>query len=376
MMAETCERLVAAGLPLWRVGVFVRTLHPDIFGRNFIWRPGAEVEVGTVGFQHSGSAGISQSARCRSCSARARRCRARVDDPDSGRFPDRRRHARRGRHRLHRAAAAVHRRLGPRLELDHEAAGRLHRRAARPRCARWCAALARVVEIIQWRRTVVAAARHLCRQPRRRANPERPDPARPYRDHECRDLAVRSARFYRAVGPAAGRDRGRYPEQLFRLPGRRDQGAWRRGAEIHGRRAARGVSDRRICRRLPAGLQPRAGSRPRIPRQRRGDALSDRRRPSSASASASRCMSGKFCTAISAAATGSTSPASVPPSIWRRGWRRSPAKLSRTIVASAGFAGICAGGWDDLGEFPIAGFSKAERVYGLLDEEAAAADDG
>jgi adenylate cyclase len=37
-------------------------------------------------------------------------------------------------------------------------------------------------------------------------------------------------------------------------------------------------------------------------------------------------------------------------------------------VASAGFAGICPGGWADLGEFPIAGFSKAERVYGLLDE--------
>jgi adenylate cyclase len=33
MMAETCERLVQAGLPLWRVGVFVRTLHPDIYGR-------------------------------------------------------------------------------------------------------------------------------------------------------------------------------------------------------------------------------------------------------------------------------------------------------------------------------------------------------
>ncbi|MDB5581584.1 MAG: adenylate/guanylate cyclase protein, partial [Bradyrhizobium sp.] len=50
MMSETCERLVAAGLPLWRVGVFVRTLHPDIYGRNFIWRPGAEVEIGTVDF--------------------------------------------------------------------------------------------------------------------------------------------------------------------------------------------------------------------------------------------------------------------------------------------------------------------------------------
>jgi adenylate cyclase len=43
-------------------------------------------------------------------------------------------------------------------------------------------------------------------------------------------------------------------------------------------------------------------------------------------------------------------------------------RLRRTVVASEGFAGICSGGWSDLGEFPIAGFSKAQRVYGLLDE--------
>ena len=48
-------------------------------------------------------------------------------------------------------------------------------------------------------------------------------------------------------------------------------------------------------------------------------------------------------------------------------------KLRRTIVASEGFAGICSGGWSDLGEFPIAGFSRAQRVYGLYDEQAAAA---
>src|SRR4029078_10197064 len=48
-MAECCERMVAAGLPLWRVGVFVRTLHPEIYGRNFIWKPGAEVELRSGG---------------------------------------------------------------------------------------------------------------------------------------------------------------------------------------------------------------------------------------------------------------------------------------------------------------------------------------
>ena len=43
-------------------------------------------------------------------------------------------------------------------------------------------------------------------------------------------------------------------------------------------------------------------------------------------------------------------------------------RLHRIIVASEGFAGICSGEWRDLGEFPIAGFSRAERVYGLIDE--------
>jgi adenylate cyclase len=47
-------------------------------------------------------------------------------------------------------------------------------------------------------------------------------------------------------------------------------------------------------------------------------------------------------------------------------------RLHRTVVASAAFAQGCPGKWDDLGEFPIAGFSKAERVYGLSDEAAGA----
>ena len=50
MMAECSERLVQAGLPLWRVGVFVRKLHSEIIGWSFIWKPGEEVHVGTVDF--------------------------------------------------------------------------------------------------------------------------------------------------------------------------------------------------------------------------------------------------------------------------------------------------------------------------------------
>lgn len=45
VLAELCDRLVQAGIPLWRVSVFVRTLHPEIVGRRFIWQQGAGVTI-------------------------------------------------------------------------------------------------------------------------------------------------------------------------------------------------------------------------------------------------------------------------------------------------------------------------------------------
>jgi adenylate cyclase len=45
VLDELCRRLVAAGLPLWRVAVFVRTLHPNVMARRFIWRPDAPVQL-------------------------------------------------------------------------------------------------------------------------------------------------------------------------------------------------------------------------------------------------------------------------------------------------------------------------------------------
>jgi adenylate cyclase len=44
VLSAICERLTAAGLPLWRAVVFVRTLHPQILGRRFVWRP----DTGTI----------------------------------------------------------------------------------------------------------------------------------------------------------------------------------------------------------------------------------------------------------------------------------------------------------------------------------------
>ena len=50
VLGELCERLVAAGIPLSRVGVFVSTLHPDLFGRSFVWKRGIGVAVGEADF--------------------------------------------------------------------------------------------------------------------------------------------------------------------------------------------------------------------------------------------------------------------------------------------------------------------------------------
>src|SRR5438552_6868413 len=51
VLAQSCERLLGCGLPLWRVGVFVRTLHPNIPGRAFVWRAGEEVQVRPADFE-------------------------------------------------------------------------------------------------------------------------------------------------------------------------------------------------------------------------------------------------------------------------------------------------------------------------------------
>jgi adenylate cyclase len=86
MMTETCERMVAAGLPLWRVGVFVRTLHPNVVGRNFVWRPGAEIVVGTANYDVLDSPEFLSSPLAIVFNER-REIRARMDGPDANRFP-------------------------------------------------------------------------------------------------------------------------------------------------------------------------------------------------------------------------------------------------------------------------------------------------
>jgi adenylate cyclase len=51
VLAVLCERLVAAGVPLWRAAVFVRTLHPEVAGRRFIWRQGENVGISDLPYE-------------------------------------------------------------------------------------------------------------------------------------------------------------------------------------------------------------------------------------------------------------------------------------------------------------------------------------
>src|SRR3989440_3486404 len=51
VLAELCARLLTCGVPLWRVAVLVRTLHPEVIGRRFLWQFGAEVEMFTAPYE-------------------------------------------------------------------------------------------------------------------------------------------------------------------------------------------------------------------------------------------------------------------------------------------------------------------------------------
>jgi adenylate cyclase len=48
---QICERLTACGVPLAHGAVFVRTLHPEILGRRFLWQPGTGSEGLNLGHE-------------------------------------------------------------------------------------------------------------------------------------------------------------------------------------------------------------------------------------------------------------------------------------------------------------------------------------
>src|SRR5260370_735376 len=50
VLAELCDRLVRCDFPLWRAAVFVRTLHPNVMGRRFLWQFGNGVTTSEASF--------------------------------------------------------------------------------------------------------------------------------------------------------------------------------------------------------------------------------------------------------------------------------------------------------------------------------------
>lgn len=51
VIAELCDRLLDCGFPIWRVGLFILTLHPQIMGQRFLWTPGQPVDVEDGSFE-------------------------------------------------------------------------------------------------------------------------------------------------------------------------------------------------------------------------------------------------------------------------------------------------------------------------------------
>lgn len=61
VLTEMCVRLSEAGLPLWRVAVYVNTLHPKIMARRFLWKPGADAGFDEAPFAFATNAGYRNS---------------------------------------------------------------------------------------------------------------------------------------------------------------------------------------------------------------------------------------------------------------------------------------------------------------------------
>jgi adenylate cyclase len=80
VLTEMCVRLSQCGLPLWRVAVYVNTLHPQILARRFLWRPGAHTDVDEAPFAFAANADYRDSpiTRVRSSGETIRR---RIADP-------------------------------------------------------------------------------------------------------------------------------------------------------------------------------------------------------------------------------------------------------------------------------------------------------
>jgi adenylate cyclase len=368
MMTETCERLVRAGLPLWRVGVFVRTLHPDIFGVSFVWRPGTEVVISSADSDPRNTPQFKRSPLA-ILYDREQEVRFRLDDPQSRRFPlldDLRGEGvtdyialplRFTSNSIHASSWTTKQPGG--FSDDQLAALRA---LVRP--------LTRLIEIINLTRTASnlldtyvgnrAGERILGGQIRRghadtmqaaiwlsdlRGFTALSDrlPAETVVDilnqyFDCQVHAIK------AHGGEVLKFMGDGLLAVFPIADTIQDAQEVCGHVLEAARESRASVD---AMHYPIGEA--------VERFRFGVALHVGRILFGNIGGGNRLDFTCIGPAVNLAAR----------------LEKIAGRLRRTIVASAGFAGICQNQWTDLGEFPISGFSKAERVYGLQDEAPA-----
>ncbi|MBR0795457.1 adenylate/guanylate cyclase domain-containing protein [Bradyrhizobium jicamae] len=370
MMAECSERLVRAGLPIWRVGVFVRTLHPEIYGRSFFWTHGGRVETGTVDHKILDSPEFAVSPLA-PVFRQGVEVRARFDDPASARFPiveDL------------RAEGATDYVAVPLINTDgfvnastwttRQPGGFTEEQLSAIRSI--AVPLARYIEIVTLRRTASLlldtyvgnrAGEKILGGQIRRGHADTMDAAiwlsdlrgfTALSDRLPAETVVEILNLYFDCQVSAIRANG---GEVLKFMG-------------DGLLAVFPVDDyvgdeAEVCSRvLEAARESRAGVKALqfpngddVERFRFGVALHLGRVLYGNIGGGDRLDFTCIGPAVNLAAR----------------LEKIASRLGRTVVASERFAGICDGGWSDLGEFPVAGFSRAARVYGLHDEISAAA---
>ena len=368
MMAELCERLTAAGIPLWRVGFFIRTLHPDIFGRNFIWKPGEAVALGTVDFDIVDSPEFNASPLA-IVFREAREVRCRTDDPASRQFPfldDM------------RAEGVTDYLAIPLLFVEGP-----------PHASSWTTKqpggftddqlaglrlitppLTRLIEVINLRRTANMlldtyvgnrAGERIMGGQIRRGHTDTMNAAiwlsdlrgfTALSDRLPPETVVDILNHYFDCQVAAIRAHG---GEVLKYMGDGLLAVFPIDEYVGDAEevCSRVLEAARESRDSVASLHYPIGEA--VERFRFGVALHVGSVLYGNIGGGNRLDFTCIGPAVNLAAR----------------LEKIASQTKRTIVASEGFAGICRGGWSDLGEFPIAGFAKAERVYGLMDEAPA-----
>ena len=370
MIDALCRRLTQAGIPLFRVAFYIRTLHPDIFGRNFIWKPGEPLQVGTADYDVVDSPQFIVSPIA-IVSREGREVRARVGDPASARYP-------------------IVEDLSAEGVTDYIALpirfidGSAHTTSWTTKqeggftdeqidaLRSIMAPLSRLVEVIRLSRVATTlldtyvgnrAGEKILGGQIRRGHTENMNAAiwlsdlrgfTALSDRLPSETVVDILNLYFDCQVAAIKAHG---GEVLKYMGDGLLAVFPIDEYV-------GDSQQVCARVLEAARETRAGVEAMqyaigdtIERFRFGVALHVGQILYGNIGGGSRLDFTCIGPAVNLAAR----------------LEKLTGRLRRTIVASEGFAGICSGGWRDLGEFPIAGFSKAQRVYGLFDEEAMAA---